>query len=190
MTRWHKPGRTYRKQSQSRVMKCQFVMRVFTSTTTAMVGRAQCAPLLVGRCWGQHLEQLHLWTVRWTIFMLHVSGTVPQQSIDANYVFLRRLIVVNNRRITSTIDVNNRRKLRFSKLRQQSTQITFFKRREWRDIYWWGVKRWPRSGSPNYGPWAKSGPRSNVIQPLRHFVNIENVIYLRKVCWFGTLQHI
>jgi len=54
--------------------------------------------------------------------MLHVSGTVPQQSIDANYVFLRRLIVVNNRRITSTIDVNNRRKLRFSK---DESDVTF-----------------------------------------------------------------
>jgi len=28
-------------------------------------------------------------------------------------------------------------------------------------------------GSPNYGPWAKSDPRS-------HFVNSEKIIYLRK----------
>ena len=38
-------------------------------------------------------------------------------------------------------------------------------------------------GSPNYSPRAKCGSRS-------HFVNDENIICSRKICWFGGMYHI
>jgi len=37
-------------------------------------------------------------------------------------------------------------------------------------------------GSPNYGPRAKTDPRSHFIRQQRHFVNNEKITYLRKYC--------
>ena len=42
-----------------------------------------------------------------------------------------------------------------------------------------------RSGSPNYNPRAKSGPRSSSIETT--FFNYEKIIYIRKICWIVSM---
>ena len=46
-----------------------------------------------------------------------------------------------------------------------------------------------KKGSSNYGLQDKSGPRSHFIWVHRHFANNEEIIYLRKISWFGRIHN-